>query len=400
MFLRRAVWEELGGWYERFDFPGGGLLNLDTYGRAIELAGRRVRFAVGRRDLPPAAWRDATNAPLENFLANWDDWHGQYRAIRGRDFRPAYPKTPPTFLGTLPRPALSHFLREALVPTPDIPPHLGDRFDRELWALEPPGAKRNACHGRIDRIDAYRNSCRSLDCRRGGCPAHAGAGPERARAATPARHACRHGSRLTTCRPIGSRKRRLTISLLGRRIACSARPRTRSRTTVPRSPSIRTCPRPISASPQCACRACSTTTGSTVCMRRCGRQSVLEIGVFNGASLARVQAAEHRHRRRSEPDGRLSAEGRDPHLCRNERRLLRPAGPGTSARRGCRSGSASSTGSTFTSRRSAISSTSKPIADRNRSSSSTTPFRSTSRPSAELARPCSILVMCGRSCSA
>ncbi len=140
MFLRRAVWEELGDWDERFDFPGGGLLNLDTYGRAIELPGAEFVSLLGEGTFHQLHGGVATNAPLKNFLANWNDWHGQYRAIRGRDFRPAYPKNPPTFLGTLPRPALSHFLREALIPTPDIPPHLGDRFDRELWALEPPGA--------------------------------------------------------------------------------------------------------------------------------------------------------------------------------------------------------------------------------------------------------------------
>jgi hypothetical protein len=138
MFLRRGVWEELGGWEERFDFPGGGLLNLDTYGRAIELPGAAFVSLLGEGTFHQLHGGIAANAPLDNFHANWDDWHGQYREIRGRDFRPAFPKTPPTFIGTLPRPALSHFLREALVPTPDIPPHLGDRFDRELWALEPP----------------------------------------------------------------------------------------------------------------------------------------------------------------------------------------------------------------------------------------------------------------------
>ena len=42
LFLRREVWRELGGCEERFDMPGGGLLNLDTYRRALELPGARL----------------------------------------------------------------------------------------------------------------------------------------------------------------------------------------------------------------------------------------------------------------------------------------------------------------------------------------------------------------------
>jgi glycosyltransferase involved in cell wall biosynthesis len=74
MFLRRAVWEELGGWEERFDFPGGGLLNLDTYGRAIELPGAAFVSLLGEGTFHELHGGIATNAPLDNFLANWDDW--------------------------------------------------------------------------------------------------------------------------------------------------------------------------------------------------------------------------------------------------------------------------------------------------------------------------------------
>src|SRR5439155_6823718 len=37
LFLRRELWERLEGFDERFDLPGGGLVNLDTYRRALEL---------------------------------------------------------------------------------------------------------------------------------------------------------------------------------------------------------------------------------------------------------------------------------------------------------------------------------------------------------------------------
>ena len=47
LFLRREVWRELGGCEERFDMPGDGLLNLDTYRRALELPGARLVTLAG-----------------------------------------------------------------------------------------------------------------------------------------------------------------------------------------------------------------------------------------------------------------------------------------------------------------------------------------------------------------
>jgi hypothetical protein len=62
----------------------------------------------------------------------------QYRDIRGRDFEVAVPEIT-TFVGTLPRPALAHFVRLATRPLPSHgDPPLGLGFDRDLWALAPP----------------------------------------------------------------------------------------------------------------------------------------------------------------------------------------------------------------------------------------------------------------------
>ncbi|HVQ10807.1 MAG TPA: CmcI family methyltransferase [Methyloceanibacter sp.] len=74
----------------------------------------------------------------------WSSWSTTFRArLRAR----SCPSPPPisatskdtTFLGTLPKPALAHFVRLAMRPLPSMPDMpLGTNFDRELWSLEPP----------------------------------------------------------------------------------------------------------------------------------------------------------------------------------------------------------------------------------------------------------------------
>jgi cephalosporin hydroxylase len=139
LFLRREVWQELGGCEERFDMPGGGLLNLDTYRRALELPGARLVSLVGEGSFHQFHGGVATNAPIETFIERFDRWHNQYKEIRGREFEVALPKEGTTYVGTLPRPALAHFVRLALRPLPSFTdPPLGLSFDRELWSLGPP----------------------------------------------------------------------------------------------------------------------------------------------------------------------------------------------------------------------------------------------------------------------
>jgi Macrocin-O-methyltransferase (TylF)/Glycosyl transferase family 2 len=88
IFLRREVWEELGGWDERFDVAGGGLLNLDTYYRAIELPGSESVSLLGEGTFHQLHGGVATNSPLSRFIENFGTWHGQYEAIRGHHSSP------------------------------------------------------------------------------------------------------------------------------------------------------------------------------------------------------------------------------------------------------------------------------------------------------------------------
>jgi tetratricopeptide (TPR) repeat protein len=138
LFLTRQTWETLGGADERFDAPGGGLLNLDMFRRALELPEAELVVLLGEGTFHQLHGGVATNAAYEEFLVAIDKWAGQYESIRGH--RWVYPRVRNrTFVGVLPRPALVHYLRSAIDParpSPEGPP-LGESFDQSLWSLAP-----------------------------------------------------------------------------------------------------------------------------------------------------------------------------------------------------------------------------------------------------------------------
>jgi glycosyltransferase involved in cell wall biosynthesis len=149
LFLRRKSWETLGGLEERFDEPGGGLLNLDIFRRAIELPGAELVTLLGEATFHQLHGGISTNCPVNRKDDNWARWATQYASIRGRPYEVARPKYPPTYLGTLPRPALLHFARAAVRPIPrqfidpvsgaplPLEPPLGLHFDTARWSLSP-----------------------------------------------------------------------------------------------------------------------------------------------------------------------------------------------------------------------------------------------------------------------
>jgi tetratricopeptide (TPR) repeat protein len=139
LFMRRELWELLGGVEERFDAPGGGLVNIDTYKRAAELPGAELVILLGEGTFHQFHGGAATNASVESFPDLRTSWHKQYEAIRGGSFHYPHLKNPPTYLGTLPRPALTRFIRAAIDP---VIVHgrgspFGPHFDQELWSLNP-----------------------------------------------------------------------------------------------------------------------------------------------------------------------------------------------------------------------------------------------------------------------
>lgn len=137
LFMRRELWDQLGGMDERFDAPGGGLVNLDIYSRAMQLPQAQLVLLLGEGTFHQLHGGIATNASAEESEASFRMWDDQYEKIRGHRFQWHYPEKPPMYVGTLPRPALLRFVRSAFAPAWGYKePPLGRDFDRQLWALD------------------------------------------------------------------------------------------------------------------------------------------------------------------------------------------------------------------------------------------------------------------------
>jgi tetratricopeptide (TPR) repeat protein len=139
LFMRRQLWTILQGLDERFDFPGGGLVNLDIYARALEMPDCQRVLLLGEGTFHQVHGGVATNRHPEQMPDSMAKWLKQYEQLRGHPYAIPNPARPPTYLGTLPRPALVHFVRSAVAP---IRGHtgltLGHAFDPQLWSPHPP----------------------------------------------------------------------------------------------------------------------------------------------------------------------------------------------------------------------------------------------------------------------
>jgi hypothetical protein len=137
LFLRRELWDLLGGVDERFDFAGGGLLNLDTYRRALQIEDAESVVLLGEASFHQLHGGVSTNASQPQQLENWDRWHAQYQRLRGTHWEFVPHRRPPTLIGRLPAPALSRFVHSTLHPArPSLHP-LGQAFDQGIWSPAP-----------------------------------------------------------------------------------------------------------------------------------------------------------------------------------------------------------------------------------------------------------------------
>lgn len=95
LFLSKSHWEELGGYDERFTSPGGGLVSLDTWQRAISLP-RVVPIALlGEATFHQFHGGTMTNAADQ--AARWKSLCSEYEAIRGTQW--SWPQVPLTYWG-------------------------------------------------------------------------------------------------------------------------------------------------------------------------------------------------------------------------------------------------------------------------------------------------------------
>ena len=135
LFLSSESWDLLGGFDERFDSPGGGLLNLDIMIRALEMPERELVILLGEATFHQIHGGIATNAEFRIFPQKFNEWRQQYESIRQKPW--AVPEqVQRTYIGTLPQPALVQFARAIVEPVHGAP--LGTSFDRTLWTITPP----------------------------------------------------------------------------------------------------------------------------------------------------------------------------------------------------------------------------------------------------------------------
>jgi tetratricopeptide (TPR) repeat protein len=116
LFLPTSAWDELGGYDERFDSPGGGLVNYDTLRRASELDGLGWVVLLGEATFHQLHGGIATNVTPTQIDEAMKQWTKEYGIIRRRDVE-LFTLPDPVHLGPVPKalqPHLAHALTTAL----------------------------------------------------------------------------------------------------------------------------------------------------------------------------------------------------------------------------------------------------------------------------------------------
>ena len=85
LFLRKSLFEAIGGADERFDLPGGGFLNLDVYKRASDAPGVVPVQLIGEGSFHQLHGGTTTNVSMAQRRAQTEKYRQQYIAIRGSD---------------------------------------------------------------------------------------------------------------------------------------------------------------------------------------------------------------------------------------------------------------------------------------------------------------------------
>ena len=123
IFMWRTLWDELGGYDERFTSAGGGLVNLDMWRRACEAPRTVPTLLLGEATFHQIHGGVATNGSLKKV----DEFFTEYFGIRGREFEP--PTMPIRFVGTFVVPPPNSEILEVFATAPTREP---SRLTRRL----------------------------------------------------------------------------------------------------------------------------------------------------------------------------------------------------------------------------------------------------------------------------
>jgi hypothetical protein len=83
LFMPRVLWNELDGLDERFELPGGGLVNHDLFHRACDLDDVDLITLLGEGTFHQIHGGAATSRRF-----GWDEMDADYQALRGAPYRP------------------------------------------------------------------------------------------------------------------------------------------------------------------------------------------------------------------------------------------------------------------------------------------------------------------------
>jgi glycosyltransferase involved in cell wall biosynthesis len=85
LFMKRSLFKQLHGADERFDYPGGGFLNLDIFKRAVESPGVTPLQIIGEGSFHQLHGGTTTNSSGEERDARLEKYREQYARIRGHN---------------------------------------------------------------------------------------------------------------------------------------------------------------------------------------------------------------------------------------------------------------------------------------------------------------------------
>jgi len=100
LFMKRSLFESLGGVEERFDTPGGGVVNLDIFKRAVDAPGTTAVQLIGEGSFHQLHGGTTTNVTQQERDQSIARFMEQYRDIRGHE--DIITSKPFQFIGHLP----------------------------------------------------------------------------------------------------------------------------------------------------------------------------------------------------------------------------------------------------------------------------------------------------------